>query len=71
MGVGVKLGPVMLKGISMWKRGAQARPGKNLVDLEFLPNFLNNVDPRAPSLPPIRGAGLRADRLCVRSRKRL
>lgn len=38
-------------------------PGKNLVGLEFFPNFLDNFDPRAPSLPLIRGVGLRSSQL--------
>lgn len=38
-------------------------PGKNLVGLEFFPNFLDNFDPRVSSLPLITSVGLRASLL--------
>lgn len=68
MGVSwVQLGVVMVN--TTGNRGAKVIPEKNLVDLEFFSNFLNNFHPRVPPLPLIRNGGLRVDRLCVRSWK--
>lgn len=45
----VQLGVVMVNTTD--NRGVEVIPEKNLVDLEFFSNFLNNFHPRVPPLP--------------------